>query len=152
MDQTGERRTLKGISMTARRQISSRVSEKASQPPGTPLFIGRKKMEEVRISYIRFNPNLHEEKDVSSPEECAELCRANDVVWINVEGIHDETVIEKLGNLFGLHSLTIEDIVNTLQRPKFEDFGGYIFSVLKMVYYSGGSGGLCSPPLLRKAL
>ncbi|OPL19816.1 MAG: magnesium transporter [Candidatus Aegiribacteria sp. MLS_C] len=122
--------------MPADRQIDRRVSEKAAQPPGTPLFIGRKRVDEVRISYMRFNHDLHEEKEMSSPEECADLCRSKNLVWINVEGIHDEKVIERLGQLFGLHALTIEDIVNTTQRPKFEDFDGYIFVVLRMLEYS----------------
>ena len=116
--------------------VSRRVLEKAGQPPGTPLFVGRRQMEEVRISYIRYNENLYEEKEKSTPEECAGLCRSEDVIWVNVQGIHDERTVEELGNLFSLHSLTIEDIVNTMQRPKFEDFDRYIFVILKMLEYS----------------
>ncbi len=122
--------------MTLRKNYSGRAREKAGQPPGTPLFIGRRKMEEVRISYMRYNANLYEEKENSNPEECAGLCRSSDVVWINVEGIHDTETIEKIGELFHTHPLTIEDIVNTMQRPKFEDFDSYIFIVLKMLSYS----------------
>jgi len=122
--------------MTRKREFDRRVKEQASQPPGTPMFIGKRKMEEVRISYMRYNENLYEEKDNSTPEECAELCNSDEVVWINVEGIHDESIVEKLGKLFSIHALTIEDIVNTLQRPKFEDFSSYIYIVLKMLDYS----------------
>jgi magnesium transporter len=122
--------------MVGKSGFTRRVKEQASQPPGTPMFIGKRRMEEVRISYMRYNENLYEEKEISSPEECVELCRSSEVVWINVEGIHDEDIVEKLGRLFNIHALTIEDIVNTLQRPKFEDFGSYIYIVLKMLYYS----------------
>jgi magnesium transporter len=122
--------------LTRKKEYTRRVREQAGQPPGTPLFIGKRRMEQVRISYMRYNESLHEEKEISSPRECAELCRSNDVVWINVEGIHDESVVEELGGLFGIHPLTMEDIVNTLQRPKFEDFGAYIYIILKMLYYS----------------
>jgi len=117
------------------KDYSGRALEKADQPPGTPLFTGSRKMEKVRLSYIRFNENLHEEKENSTPEECASLCRSSDVVWINVEGIHDTEIIDKIGKLFDIHSLTIEDIVNMMQRPKFEDFGNYLFIVLKMLNY-----------------
>jgi magnesium transporter len=126
--------------MTRKKEFDRRVREQAGQPPGTPLFIGRRRMEEVRISYMRYNGNLYEEKDTASPEECSELCRSSDVVWINVEGIHDEKVVEELGRLFSIHSLTVEDVVNTLQRPKFEDFGSYIYIVLKMLEYSKTQG------------
>lgn len=122
--------------------VSRRGKEQAGQPPGTPLFIGTRRMEEVRISYIRYNENLYEEKEISSSEECARLCGSDDVVWINVQGIHDERIVEELGNHFSLHSLTIEDVVNTMQRPKFEDFDSYIFIVLKMLEYSSTSVGM----------
>ncbi len=121
---------------------SSRAHERAGQPPGTPFFIGSRKMEKVSLSYIRFNENLHEEKDISTPEECADLCRSEDVVWINVDGIHDTETIAGIGELFNIHPLTIEDIVNTMQRPKFEDFGSYLFIVLKMLSYQDVKTGM----------
>lgn len=121
---------------------SRRAHEKAGQSPGTPLFIGGRKIEEVSISYIRYNENLHEEKENSSPKECADLCKSSDVVWINVDGIHDAETIEEIGKYFNIHSLTVEDIVNTRQRPKFEDFDSYLFIVLKMLSYSDISTGM----------
>ncbi|MCK5063776.1 MAG: magnesium/cobalt transporter CorA [Candidatus Fermentibacteraceae bacterium] len=128
--------------MVGRINYSRRAHEKAGQPPGTPLFIGRKKMEEVRVSYIRYNENLHEEKDNSTPKECADLCKSSDVVWINIEGIHDAGAIEEIGELFNIHSLTVEDILNTMQRPKFEDFDSYLFIVLKMLSFADINTGM----------
>lgn len=127
---------VKGGLMVMRKNYSSGAHRKAGQPPGTPLFIGRRIMQEVKLSYIRYNENLYEEKENTPPEECAALCDSSDVVWINVEGIHDTETIEKIGELFKLHPLTTEDIVNTMQRPKFEDFNTYLFIVLKMLNYS----------------
>jgi magnesium transporter len=128
--------------MAERIKYSSRAYEKAGQPPGTPLSIGRRKMEEVRVSYIHYNENLHEEKENSTPKECADLCRSSDVVWINIDGIHDAGTIEEIGKYFNIHSLTVEDIANTMQRPKFEDFDGYLFIVLKMLSYSDINTGM----------
>lgn len=113
--------------MPERKEYSSIVSEK---------------MGAVKLSYIRYKENLYEEKETSTPEECANLCRSSDTVWINVEGIHDIETIKKIGELFNLHSLTIEDIVNTMQRPKFEDFDRYLFIVLKMLEYSDINTGI----------
>jgi magnesium transporter len=57
------------------------------------------------------------------------------VTWINVSGIHKIKVIEELGKCFSLHPLLLEDILNTDQRPKMEEYEGYLFIVLKMMYY-----------------
>ncbi|NOQ21347.1 MAG: magnesium/cobalt transporter CorA [Candidatus Aegiribacteria sp.] len=115
---------------------------KAGLPPGAPLFIGGRKTEEIRLSYMRYNANLYEEKESSTPEECANLCESSDVVWINVEGIHNSGTVEKIGELFNLHPLTIEDILNVMQRPKFEDFDSYLFIVLKMLGISDMTKGM----------
>ena len=128
--------------MVMRKNYSSGAHRRTGQPPGTPFFIGRRIMQEVRLSYIRYNENLYEEKENTSPEECAALCKSSDVVWINVEGIHDIEIIKKIGGLFDLHPLTIEDVVNTMQRPKFEDFDSYLFIVLKMLSYSDINTGM----------
>jgi len=116
--------------------------EKTDQPSGTPLFIGRRQMAKIKLSYMRYNANLYEEKPNADPEECITLCKSSDIVWINVEGIHDTEIINKIGELFSLHSLTVEDILNTMQRPKFEDFDSYLFIVLKMLGISDMTKGM----------
>jgi len=60
------------------------------------------------------------------------------VTWINIDGVHQLEIIEKIGELFKIHPLVLEDIVNTGQRPKMEDFVDYIFLTLKMLRYFEG--------------
>ena len=55
------------------------------------------------------------------------------MTWINVDGIHDASVIEKIGSLYEIHPLTLEDIANTDQRPKFEDYENYVVVMMKML-------------------
>src|SRR5690606_28989707 len=62
------------------------------------------------------------------------LFRSNQVTWINVNGLNNTSIIEKLGTHYGLHPLTLEDIVNTNHRPKMDEFETYLFIVLKMLY------------------
>ena len=57
------------------------------------------------------------------------------MTWINIDGIHEVNIIEKIGKHFDLHPLIMEDIVNTEQRPKMEDFGHYVYVVLRMLYF-----------------
>jgi magnesium transporter len=59
------------------------------------------------------------------------------VTWINVEGLHQVEILEKLGECYGFHPLVLEDILNTDQRPKMEDYGDYLYVVLKMLSLQG---------------
>jgi magnesium transporter len=62
------------------------------------------------------------------------------VSWINVDGLHDIEIIQQVGDCQGLHPLVLEDILNTDQRPKLEDYGDYLYIVLKMLYKQEGGG------------
>ena len=64
--------------------------------------------------------------------------RREGVTWISVKGVHDAAPITALGKTFGIHLLTLEDIVNTAQRPKIEEYGGYVFIALKTMHYNEG--------------
>ena len=108
---------------------------KIGLPPGTLVHIGEKKTEEVRITIIAYDEVQFQEKEVETVEECFPLRDKPTVTWINIDGIHKVEIIEKIGKQFDLHPLVSEDIVNTKQRPKMEDFGDYIFIVLKIPYY-----------------
>lgn len=62
------------------------------------------------------------------------------VTWINVEGLGDAELIERLGELFGLHRLAMEDVVNLHQRAKVEEYGELLFVVLRMINCEGRAG------------
>jgi magnesium transporter len=61
------------------------------------------------------------------------------VSWINIDGLNDTPVIEKIGDLFDIHPLVLEDVLHTNQRPKLEDHEGYLFLVVRMLYIPPGS-------------
>jgi len=100
-----------------------------------PLVHPGKKPDGVKITVIDYDQAQFKEKEVKRAEECFPFKDKPTVTWINVDGIHDISLIEQIGKHFDMHSLVIEDIVNTAQRPKYEDFGHYILVVLKMLYY-----------------
>ncbi len=91
--------------------------------------------EKVKITIIDYDEVHFQEKEVENVEECFPFKDKPTVTWINVDSIHDIRLIEQIGRHFDMHPLIPEDIVNTAQRPKYEDFGGYIFTVLKMLFY-----------------
>ena len=110
-------------------------SQKAGLPPGTLVHIGERRLESVRITLIDYDEQNIREKQVDEIEQCFQFKTTPTVTWINIDGLHDIQVIEKIGKNFDFHPLILEDILNTGQRPKFEDFENYIFIVLKMLTY-----------------
>jgi magnesium transporter len=112
-----------------------RTSKKAGLPPGTLIHIGEKKTERVQITLIDYDETQFKQEEVETVEECFPFKDKPTVTWINIDGLHDVQVIEKIGRYFNLHPLLMEDILNTEQRPKTEDSGDYIFLVAKMLYY-----------------
>ncbi len=122
------------------RKLVKKTSKKMGLPPGTPVFVGEKKVEKIRISYIDYDEAKFEEKEVEKIDECVPFKDTPTVTWINIDGLHQVDIIEKLGKYFDLHPLILEDIVNTEQRPKMEDFGQYIFIITKMLFYDEKEG------------
>lgn len=116
------------------RKIKKR-SNKAGLPPGTLIHIGEKITEKVKITVIDYDEKNFQEKEIKAIKECLPFKDKPTITWINIDGIHQVDIIEKIGEYFNLHLLVLEDVLNTNQRPKMEDFEDYIFVVLKMLYY-----------------
>jgi magnesium transporter len=110
-------------------------SEKMGLSPGTLMHVGEKRTEKIRITVIDYDAAGFIEKEAASVEECFPFRETATVTWINVDGVHDASVIEKLGVRFDIHPLVLEDIMTTTQRPKTEDLGGAVFVVLRMIEY-----------------
>jgi magnesium transporter len=122
-------------------KLTKKRSQKAGLPPGTLIHIGEKKREVPKITILDYDEGQFQEREAKSVEECFPLKEKPTVTWINVEGLHQVEVLERLGGCYGLHPLVLEDILNTDQRPKMEDYGEYVYIVLKMLtYYDDKSG------------
>ena len=119
------------------RMFIKRSAKKAGTAPGTLVFVGEKKAENVTFTIIDYDTDSLQETEVTSIEECLPYRDKKSVTWINISGLHDVEIIEKLGEKFNLHPLLMEDIVNTDQRPKLEDQDDYLFIILKMLYSEG---------------
>ena len=114
-------------------KLTKKRSKKAGLPPGTLVHIGEKKAEEPKITIIDYDEVHFQEREIEKIEECFVFRDQPTVTWINVDGLHQVEILEKLGECYGLHPLVLEDILNTDQRPKMEDYGDYIYIVLKML-------------------
>lgn len=104
-------------------------------PPGTLSFIGEKKVEKVSVQLIDYNPDQFEEREIQDLEEISKYKDKDSVTWINIYGLHDIEMIRKIGEIFELSELLLEDILNVDQRPKLAEYDKCIFIVIKMLRY-----------------
>ncbi len=113
-----------------------KVSKTAGLIPGSLVYVGDKTQIKSKITVIDYDQDNFTEKTIENIEDLFPFKDSPTVTWINIDGINDASLIEKIGNHFNIHHLILEDILNTAQRPKFEEFDNFIFIVLKMLYYN----------------
>lgn len=107
------------------------VSHKSGMSPGTLVYTGENPDQEVIVSVVDYNQTTFQKLEFTSIEDLLSLRGAETVTWVNINGIHDVSLIESIGEHFAIHSLVLEDILHSQQRPKLEDYDDYLFIVLK---------------------
>lgn len=120
-------------------RLIKKRSKKSGLPPGTLVHIGEEKAGEARITVIDYDEATFHEEKLKTTEECLVFKDRPATTWIDIEGVHDIETVRKLGECYGFHPLMLEDISNTDQRPKVEDYDGYLYIVLKMLHNGGGA-------------
>jgi magnesium transporter len=107
--------------------------KKTGLPSESLIYTGEKKDGKIDINIIDYDEATCTEQVAASVDVCIPYKNKPTITWINLDGVHNVPVLEKLGECFGLHRLVMEDILNTDQRPKMEDYGDYLYIVLKML-------------------
>jgi magnesium transporter len=122
-----------------KKKHSNKRSEKAGLPPGTPVYVGARGDEPFNVTIYEYGEREIKTVSDATLDDCFNrLSMPPDgtgiarTAWIQISGLHEVSIIEKLGKHFGIHPLTIEDILNTQQRPKIDVFDNYIFIVLRV--------------------
>ncbi len=110
-------------------------AKKVGLAPGTLIHVGEKKVDRPELTIIDYDPENLVRRDDVSVEECIALKETDSVSWINLYGLHDIDLVERLGKNFGILPLALEDILNTSHRPKFEQQEEYILIILKMLTF-----------------
>ena len=126
------------------KRYTKKRSKKAWMSPGTLMHIGETKPGTIEVTVIDYNESGVQETKLQKIEECYALKDRPTVTWINLEGVHDIALIEKLGACFQIHPLTLEDILNTDQRPKCDDMETYVYLVLKILQYNNRGSDIVS--------
>ncbi len=107
--------------------------KKIGLPPGSLIFTGKQKMEQSDLTLMLYKPEKaseikfdHTHTYQKSPDEIA---------WYDIRGVHDVAIIEQIGKAFDIHPLVLEDVLNTQQRPKFEEYENGIFIIIKALSF-----------------
>ena len=107
------------------------ASEKAGFPPGSLVHVGDVLETVTRMSVIDYSKENIEEQQIHSVDEILKYKDSDTVTWVIIEGLANVDIIESIGTLFDIHQLVLEDILNTHQRPKFEEYDDHLYIVLK---------------------
>ncbi|BAU05489.1 magnesium/cobalt transporter CorA [Fischerella sp. NIES-3754] len=86
-----------------------------------------------KIVLIDYSPIEAISKEVETPEDCIPYLDTESVSWVDVRGLGSEDILQRLGQVFELHPLVLEDIVNVPERPKVEDYEDQLVIIARMV-------------------
>lgn len=115
--------------------------QKVGLPPGSVVFVGEERTEPVEFRVLEYGPDHLVETTKQSVEEVLKYRDTTPVTWINVAGVHDESVVRTIGDHFQVHPLIQEDIAHTGQRPKLDPQEDYLYLVVKMLYFDESQEG-----------
>ncbi len=115
--------------------ILSQLSEKIGDAPGQCRFVGERKIDEPAIRVFQYDASEFREINENDPEKLPQVLRQESVTWIDVSGLHDKNLIEKICTRFFIHPLVIEDILETSHRPKMDEYDDYLFVILRIIGY-----------------
>ncbi|MDP4178681.1 MAG: magnesium/cobalt transporter CorA, partial [Bacillota bacterium] len=116
------------------RKIARKNPKKVGTAPGTLIHVGKKLKDNVDIFLLEYNEQMSKMNNINTKD--ISINKDKDKVhWLNIVGIHDTEFIAEVGKAYNLHKLLIEDILNTCQRIKVDDYGNYIYIVLNLLSY-----------------
>lgn len=112
--------------------------QKVFAKPGSLLYIGKEVVERTVICRFEYNEEGVTEKVVKKVENCFIEPAPDKVVWLDVDGVHEEKIVEMIGTQYKLHPLLLEDVLNTTQKAKIEQYEeeNLLFVVAKMLHFN----------------
>jgi magnesium transporter len=99
-------------------------------PPGTLIRHADAVVGTIRV--IGYGPDAVESESVERVADLETLRGRHPVVWVRVQGLADIDAIRAIGEIFELHSLALEDIVNTHQRSKLDEYDDHFLIIARM--------------------
>lgn len=120
-----------------KKKLKNTRSRKLGLEPGTVVYVGDKATESpIKLSLFEYNDVSIQESELKQIIDCAHELEHQTVKWLNVDGVHNSQLIVEIGKKFNLHPLLLEDVSNTQQRPKLEEYDNTLFLIVKMLSYN----------------
>lgn len=117
-----------------------RHTKRPGTAPGTLIHTGPQKMETVRISFLDYDEQALNEREVPGVGEVLPFRDSPTVSWVNIDGLHDVGLVQQVGDHFGIHPLVLEDVLSMGQRPKVEEYDDFVYVVLPMLSWNPAGG------------
>ncbi len=108
--------------------------KKIGLDPGSLVYVGDKEKQPISITLFDYKAEHFVQKNIDSIEDLLTYKQSETTSWINIDGVHEVELLEKIGKNFDIHPLTLEDILNTNQRPKLDEYPNYLYIVLRMFF------------------
>jgi magnesium transporter len=119
-------------------KLYRRIQRAPALPPGTVAAAPGQRNHDTTIQVFDYLGEELTERSVDGFADCLGYRDSGTTTWINFVGLQDLEALKGLSEHFGIHPLVQEDVVNTHQRPKVEDFDSYLYIVLHMLYLEPG--------------
>lgn len=124
------------ISKKVKRAKNANASKSLGKAPGELVYLGDKENLETLLEVHEYTATEYQTYQTKQIKKVFNVKGNNRVTWVNINGLSSAEDITKIGEYFKIHQLILEDIVNTNQRPKIDEFDNYVFVVLKMLYHN----------------
>lgn len=116
-----------------KKKRKKRLRKAPGTSPGTLIFTGEKRLETPNVLLTQYNEGSVIEKKLKDQAPVAES--GEYITWYDVKGLHDVKLVEQLGELYNVHPLVLEDVLDIGQRPKFEEYEEGIFIILHAITF-----------------
>lgn len=112
------------------------TAAKAGQAPGTLQYVGHAEPAPPLATLIEYGPKDEDYRETcfTAIEQGRDFQPHFPILWLNIHGLADVSLLRYVGARFSLHELTLEDILHTEQRPKVEIYPGYVFITTRLVH------------------
>lgn len=106
-------------------------------PPGTLIYTGEHTEQPIEVTLITYDKDTFERKQAKTLNGVWDNFESGKVNWLNVDGLNHIDEVQHVGDQFGLHPLALEDVLNSAQLPKCENYGNFLFITLKLLHQKG---------------
>ena len=121
------------LPLLRKKPTTYKLSQNAGTPPGTLIYTGKNTDEKPELTLYRYDEEQIEEFQRESLSELLTEMSPEKCNWINISALNNTDLIQEVGDHFDLHALVMEDILNTVLSPQYEDYDDYLFMTLKMM-------------------